>query len=126
MAQMVLDFSKINMTRLSEVGGKNASLGEMIQAFRGSDINIPSGFVVTTSAYKFFLSQTGLDNFIKQELKGLNTKNLADLEKRGNNIREKIKSTEFPDELKEAIKEAFRIAEKKYGQGAGVKYQLIF
>ncbi|EKD85224.1 MAG: hypothetical protein ACD_38C00067G0001 [uncultured bacterium] len=116
--QFIKLFEEVNIRDMSEVGGKNASLGEMIQAFRGSDINIPSGFVVTTSAYKFFLSQTGLDNFIKQELKGLNTKNLADLEKRGSNIREKIKSTEFPDELKEAIKEAFRIAEKKYGQGA--------
>lgn len=111
-------FEEVNIDDVSEVGGKNASLGEMIQAFKGFDINIPGGFVVTASAYKFFLSKTGLDNFIKQELNGLNTKNLADLEKRGSSIRKKIKNTEFPKELKIAIKEAFKVAEKRYGQGA--------
>lgn len=111
-------FEEIDIDDVSEAGGKNASLGEMIKAFGGSDINIPSGFIVTASAYKYFLSKTGLDDYIKQELKGLDTKNLQDLQKHGENIREKIKSTEFPQDLRAAIKEAFKKAEERYGMGS--------
>lgn len=106
-------FEDIDINDVSEVGGKNASLGEMIQSL--PDIDIPSGFVVTVTAYKYFLAETGLDIFIKEELKDLNTRNLADLAERGNKIREKIKTTEFPDDLKEIIRESFKKAEKKYG-----------
>ncbi|MDD5147783.1 MAG: phosphoenolpyruvate synthase [Candidatus Daviesbacteria bacterium] len=111
-------FEEINIDDISEVGGKNASLGEMIRSFKGTDISIPGGFVVTATAYKYFLSKTGLDNFIKGELKGLDTHNLADLANRGQSIREKIKSTEFPEDLKAAIREAFKSAERKYGKNA--------
>ena len=116
--QFIKLFEEVDISNVSEVGGKNASLGEMIQAFRNLGINIPGGFVVTAGAYKYFLSQTGLDDYIKKGLTGLNTKNLDDLARRGLSIREKIKSTEFPDDLKIAIKEAFAKAEKKYGRGA--------
>lgn len=109
-------FEEIDINDVPEAGGKNASLGEMIQSLK--DIDIPSGFVVTATAYKYFLSQTGLDDYIKKELKGLNTKNLEDLQNHGSNIREKIKSTEFPEGLKAAIKEAFKNAEKKYGKNS--------
>lgn len=109
-------FEKIDINDVPEVGGKNASLGEMIQSFKGTDINIPGGFVVTATAYKHFLSQTGLGKYIKDELKSLNTRDLENLQNRGKNIREKIKSTQFPDDLKLSIREAFRKAEEKYGR----------
>ncbi|MFH1535557.1 MAG: phosphoenolpyruvate synthase, partial [Patescibacteria group bacterium] len=111
-------FEEVDMDDVSEVGGKNASLGEMIQAFKNTDIDVPGGFVVTASAYKHFLFQTGLDKYIENELEGLNTHNLENLAKVGLNIRSKIKSTDFPADLKEAIKDAFVKAEKKYGKGA--------
>lgn len=114
--QLIKLFEDVDMNDVSQVGGKNASLGEMIKAFKNTDINIPGGFIVTASAYKHFLSKTGLDHFIKEELKGLDTHHLEDLAKRGSNIREKIKNTEFPDDLKKAIKDAFKLAEEKYGQ----------
>ncbi|MCL4366357.1 phosphoenolpyruvate synthase, partial [Patescibacteria group bacterium] len=97
-------FEEIDIGDVPEVGGKNASLGEMIQSFKGTDINIPGGFVVTATAYKHFLSQTGLADYIKEQLKDLNTKNLENLQNRGKNIREKIKSTNLPEDLKQAIK----------------------
>ncbi len=109
---------EVSMDDVSLVGGKNASLGEMIQAFKNTDINIPGGFVVTAAAYKHFLSQTGLRDFIKDELRGLNTRNLEDLERLGRSIREKIKATEFPDDLKKEIKKAVLAVEEKYGKGA--------
>ena len=111
-------FENIDIGDVAEVGGKNASLGEMIQAFKGGDINIPGGFVATAASYKYFLSQTGLERLIKEQLQGLNTNDLEDLARRGMNIREKIKSTEFPGDIKAAIKEAVAAAEKKYGRGA--------
>lgn len=118
MQEYIKLFEEIDIDDVSEVGGKNASLGEMIQSFKGTDINIPSGFVVTASAYKHFLSQTGLDQYIKEQLQNLDTRNLRDLAKRGENIREKIKSTEFPEDLTKEIEEALEIAEKRYGKGA--------
>lgn len=111
-------FEEVDMDDVAEVGGKNASLGEMIQAFKNTDINIPGGFVVTATAYKHFLSQTGLDEYIKKELEGLNTKNLDDLARCGVNIRTKIKTADFPEDLKVEIKKAFVKVEKKYGDGA--------
>src|SRR3972149_9478307 len=88
-------FEEININDVSEVGGKNASLGEMIQAFKDTDIEVPGGFVVTATAYKFLLSQTGLKDYISDQLKDLNTRNLQNLQIRGRNIREKIKNTGF-------------------------------
>ena len=111
-------FEEININDVSEVGGKNASLGEMIQAFKDTDIEVPGGFVVTATAYKFLLSQTGLKDYISDQLKDLNTRNLQNLQIRGRNIREKSKNTWFPEQLKRAIKEAFLLAEKRYGKGA--------
>lgn len=109
-------FEEIDIDDVSEVGGKNASLGEMIRSL--PDIDIPSGFAVTATAYRYFLSQTGLDKYIKEELKNLDTRSLADLENHGRNIREKIKSTKFPENLRKAIGEAFKVAEKRYGKMA--------
>lgn len=109
-------FENVDINDVSEVGGKNASLGEMIQSLK--DIDIPGGFVITAAAYKYFLSQTGLAEYIKEQLKGLNTKDLENLQNRGRNIREKIKSSEFPEDLKQAIKEAFLKALKRYGKNA--------
>ncbi|MDO8573504.1 MAG: phosphoenolpyruvate synthase [Candidatus Daviesbacteria bacterium] len=109
-------FEELKIEDVPEAGGKNASLGEMIQTL--PDIEIPSGFVVTATAYKYFLSKTGLDDYIKKELKGLNTKSLEDLQRCGDNIREKIKSTEFPEALEASIREAFKAAEKRYGKGS--------
>ncbi|MBI2086055.1 phosphoenolpyruvate synthase [Candidatus Daviesbacteria bacterium] len=109
-------FEEVNIDDVTEVGGKNASLGEMIQQLK--DIRIPSGFVVTATAYKQFLAETGLDKYISEQLKDLNTRNLKDLQIKGKNIREKIISTSFPDELNQAIQSAFEATEKRYGKGA--------
>ena len=79
----ILWFTEISMDDVSEVGGKNASLGEMIRAVEPKGVRVPHGFAVTASAYYYYLKKTGLDSFIEGALKGLNTKNLKDLSKRG-------------------------------------------
>ncbi|MBI4035885.1 phosphoenolpyruvate synthase [Candidatus Daviesbacteria bacterium] len=115
MDKFIVPYEKLTIDDVAEVGGKNASLGEMIQKLK--DIRIPSGFVVTATAYKQFLSKTGLDQYIKEQLEGLDTRNLNQLQTKGRNIREKIVDTLFPEDLNQAIKEAFEAAEKRYGGG---------
>lgn len=111
--------SEVSIQDVSEVGGKNASLGEMIQELtKKKGIPVPSGFAVTATAYRHFLKETGLDIFIKQALEGLDTKNIQDLAIRAKKIREKIVNTKFPEDLSEAIKNAHQEAEKEYGRGA--------
>ncbi|OGE71198.1 phosphoenolpyruvate synthase [Candidatus Daviesbacteria bacterium RIFOXYD1_FULL_41_10] len=99
-----------------EVGGKNASLGEMIQNLTPLGIKIPGGYAVTASAYRYFLEETKLKDFIKKTLQGLDTKNLDNLSKKAKEIREKIKKTSFPEDLKTAISLAHKEIEKRFGK----------
>ncbi|TAL58293.1 MAG: phosphoenolpyruvate synthase, partial [Legionella sp.] len=78
-------------------------------------VNIPSGFIVTASAYRYFLKATKLDIFIKDALAGLNTANLKDLSRRGKIVREAIVKQELPADLKEQIRLAYAEMEKRYG-----------
>lgn len=113
-------FIEVGIEDVGEVGGKNASLGEMIQNLVPKGVSIPNGFVVTASAYRHFLEQTGLKKTIKETLTGLNTKNLADLSKRCRMVRAAIKSEEFPKELKEEIIKGYKDLEKTYGKDTDV------
>lgn len=111
--------SEVSIRDVPEVGGKNASLGEMIQELtKKKGIPVPGGFVVTATAYRHFLKETGLDVFIKEALKGVDTKNIHHLAAAGKKIRDKIIATQFPEDLKEAVKKAHEEAEKEYGKGA--------
>lgn len=117
MAQIfVKHLEDVGIEDIPEVGGKNASLGEMIQSLGPKGVSIPGGYAVTASAYRHFLESTGLKKFIKEELTNLNTGNLDDLARRCKEIREQIKKTEFPQGLKEAIVRAHSEAERKYGR----------
>ena len=110
----------VGIKDVGEVGGKNASLGEMIKHLGPKGVKIPGGFVVTADAYRYFLEETGLKNFIKKNLKGLNTKNLKNLAKRGKLIREAIKKAEFSEDLRSAIVKAYAEMEKEYGKNVDV------
>ena len=116
----ILKFEEVGIKDVGMVGGKNASLGEMIRTLKAKGVPVPSGFVVTAPAYFYFLKQTGLDTFIKDALKGLNTKNLKDLQRRGKLVRDKIMKTEFPKDLTAEIVKGYRELEKRYGKDADV------
>lgn len=121
MEKYILKFEEVGIKDVGMVGGKNASLGEMIRTLGAKGVPVPSGFTVTADAYFYFLKSTGLDAFIKETLKGLNTKNLKELERRGKLIRDKIVATEFPDDLNSDIVSAYRdLIEKRYGKNADV------
>ncbi len=121
MKKYILKFEEVGIKDVGMVGGKNASLGEMIRTLGAKGVPVPSGFTVTADGYYYFLASTGLDKFIKETLKGLNTKNLKELERRGKLIRDKIVATEFPKDLNDDIENAYRnYIEKRYGKNADV------
>ena len=117
---LVVPMDSLGIKDVGIAGGKNASLGEMLSNLKPKGVNIPSGFVITADAYRYFLKETGADVFIKEKLKGLNTKNLSDLARRGKEIREKIKKSQFPDDLKKSITVGYAEMEKKYGKSIDV------
>ncbi|MDO8570103.1 MAG: PEP/pyruvate-binding domain-containing protein, partial [Candidatus Daviesbacteria bacterium] len=75
--KFILHLDEVGIDDIPQVGGKNASLGEMIQKLGPKGVNIPGGYVVTASAYQYFLKETGLDLFIKKELENISEKNLS-------------------------------------------------
>jgi pyruvate,water dikinase len=111
---------EVGIKDVGEVGGKNASLGEMIRNLGSKGVKIPGGFATAAGAYHYFLRQTELEQFIRKTLKGLNTKNLKDLARRGKLIREAIKKAEFPEDLKKEIINAYKELEKKCGKNVDV------
>lgn len=118
MKPFIIPFEKLKIEDVAEVGGKNASLGEMIGALSKKGIKIPGGFAVTAAAYNYFLHKANLDDFIKNTLLDLNTKDLRQLAQKGRSIREKIVQADFPKDLEEAIILAHQQAEKEYGNNS--------
>jgi pyruvate,water dikinase len=118
--EFILPFEKITIDKVGKVGGKNASLGEMIKYLKPKGVRIPSGFAITADAYRYFLEKTGLKEFIGDALEGLDTKNLRDLSRRGKLVREKIRATKMPEELRRAIAAAYGELEREYGKNADV------
>lgn len=127
MIKFILDFKDIRIKDILEVGGKNASLGEMLKNLTPKGVSIPDGFAVTASAYKYFLENSylphinkNLKSYIKGILSGLNTRNIKDLSKRGKLVREAIKNADFPKKLEAAIIDAYKKLEKKYYKNVDV------
>lgn len=113
--KFILWFDEISKDDIPLVGGKNANLGEMYQnlthtaseLFPGEKIQVPYGFAVTSYAYKYFVEKNQLDNKIRDILNGLNTADIKQLEDVGRRVRDLILSATFPDELDNAIKDAY-------------------
>ncbi|QWK19144.1 MAG: pyruvate, water dikinase [Hydrogenobacter thermophilus] len=105
---------EVSIEDIPLVGGKNASLGEMIKNLSQLGINIPYGFVVTSEAYYEFVRYNQLEEEIKSILKGLNTSNVEDLARRGHQIRELIRGGEFPKEVEDLIKEYYSKLSERY------------
>jgi len=105
--RFVLWFDEIGIEDVPLVGGKNASLGEMIRELHEKGVNVPNGFAITAYAYRYLLEKTGIEDDIKKILSDLNTHDIHNLRERGRKIRELIQEVEFPDELRDAIVRAY-------------------
>lgn len=118
MKPFIIPFENLKIEDVPEVGGKNASLGEMIQSLSSKGIDVPGGYAVTAAAYRYFLKSTDLKEFIKHTLSDLNTTDLQQLSHKASTIRSKIISTAFPKDLEEEILSAHKQTEKKYGKNS--------
>jgi pyruvate,water dikinase len=104
----------LRMADLEKVGGKNASLGEMIGGLSGAGIRVPGGFATTAEAYREFLSVTGLNERIQKRLGGLNTGDVVALAECGKEIREWIEKTPFPPSIEYDIREFYQTLKEEY------------
>jgi len=98
------------------VGGKNASLGEMLGALTKKGIRVPSGFIITTRAYREFIREAGLEDLIRSNLAHLKRHDIHALEHASSVIREAIESAPLPKELEHQVAEAYASMEKQYGK----------
>ena len=103
----VVPFEKLRMEDVEAVGGKNASLGEMISQLRASGVRVPGGFATTAFAFRQFLQQEGLDARIKHVLDNLDTGDVRALARTGADIRKWVSETPLPVALETAICEHF-------------------
>jgi pyruvate,water dikinase len=108
-------FTEVDMHDVALVGGKNASLGEMIQNLGKRGVRVPGGFAVTSHAYWRLLDANGLRPKIEETLRGLDPRNVDDLAYRGNLVRQMILAAEMPADLKEAIAVAYKKMAAQYG-----------
>ncbi|MBN1860058.1 MAG: phosphoenolpyruvate synthase [Candidatus Thermoplasmatota archaeon] len=113
-------FEDLTIGDVPSVGGKNASLGEMIRNLGQKGVRVPSGFAITAYAYKYMIEKAGIDVKIKEILKDLNTHDVTDLAARGQKIRTLIKSYPIPPELEESIRKHYREMEFRYGENVDV------
>ncbi|WP_407951128.1 phosphoenolpyruvate synthase [Permianibacter fluminis] len=95
------------MHDVDRVGGKNASLGEMISHLSGAGVRVPGGFATTAQAFRDFLEQSGLNARIQAELKALDVDNVQALMETGKKIRRWVVETPFLPELEKAITQAY-------------------
>ena len=107
MTQSIRWFSELGMADLDQVGGKNASLGEMVSHLAPLGVSVPDGFATTADAYREFLGATGLAERIDQRLQGLDTEDTLALAEAGREIRELVVAQPFPPALEEGIREAY-------------------
>jgi len=103
----VIWFENLRMTDVERVGGKNASLGEMISQLTEKGVRVPGGFATTAEAYRAFLAHNGLSERISAALAALDVDDVNELARVGKEIRQWILETPFPEELDRAVEEAW-------------------
>ncbi|RAP57750.1 phosphoenolpyruvate synthase [Oleiagrimonas sp. MCCC 1A03011] len=107
MSDLVLWLDSLRMTDLAKVGGKNASLGEMIGNLAQLGVSVPGGFATTADAYQTYLEKSGLAERIRKRLETLDVDNVDELVAGGKEIRGWIVDTALPDDLAQAIRDAY-------------------
>jgi len=106
---LVVPFENVRMTDVDSVGGKNASLGEMISQLPTGPqgVQVPTGFATTAHAFREFLAHAGLDEKINAVLDALDTEDVRALAKAGAEIREMVEAQPFPPAFEQAVRSSF-------------------
>tara|TARA_R110002051_G_scaffold144694_2_gene217621 strand:- start:102807 stop:105206 length:2400 start_codon:yes stop_codon:yes gene_type:complete len=105
--EYVVSFEHLGVDDVERVGGKNASLGEMISNLAHAGVSVPGGFATTAEAYREFLEQSGLNERIHAALDALDVEDVNALARTGAQIREWVMDAPFPEALDQAIRTAF-------------------
>jgi len=116
--EYVLWYQELGMHDVGRVGGKNASLGEMISNLANAGVQVPGGFATTSDAFNEFLEQSGLEARIHEVLDTLDVDNVTALAEAGKNIRQWIIDTPFQPALENAIRDAFETLQGDAGDAA--------
>ncbi|MEI2418310.1 phosphoenolpyruvate synthase [Orrella sp. JC864] len=103
----IVPFEQLRMTDVDSVGGKNASLGEMISQLASADVRVPGGFATTAQAFRDFLKSSGLDKRIAERLASLNPEDVRELAAAGAEIRQWLIEAPFSPEFEQEIRTAF-------------------
>lgn len=111
----ILWFEEVGTHDVGLVGGKNSSLGEMIQQLTSKGVNVPSGFATTAYAYRYFIHEAGLEQKLRHLFADLDVNNMANLQERGHLARQLILDTPFPQNLQKAIAKAYGAMCDRYG-----------
>ena len=104
----VIPFSELRMTDVGSVGGKNASLGEMLSQLTEEGIRVPDGFATTADAFREFLRGAGLVEKINSRLDALNVEDVKALAATGAQIRGWVEEAPFPAALEQEIRSSYR------------------
>ncbi|HUX99494.1 MAG TPA: phosphoenolpyruvate synthase [Candidatus Deferrimicrobium sp.] len=110
--KLVLWFEECGIKDVPIVGGKNASLGEMIEKTK---VPVPTGFALTAHAYRYFIEKNNLVQFIRDTLADLDTQDMKNLAERGEKIRNAIQKAKMPEDLEKLIRQYYKELGKKSG-----------
>ncbi|MEG4441166.1 phosphoenolpyruvate synthase [Microcoleus sp. AT9_B5] len=117
---LVLLFDEVGIADIPLVGGKNASLGEMIQQLTSRGVRVPNGFATTAHAYRYFIQSAGLEAKLREIFADLDVEDLQNLRQKGKQARALILDTPFPRELQAAIADAYEKLCDRYGDSTDV------
>ena len=112
---LILWFEEVGTQDVGLVGGKNSSLGEMIQQLQPKGVNVPGGFATTAYAYRYFIESAGLEKKLRSLFADLDIDDVSNLQERGRQARSLIFNTPFPQDLQEAIADAYHELCERYG-----------
>ena len=113
-------FEQVGAKDVALVGGKNASLGEMIRTLDKKGVSVPSGFAITAEAYRYVVNKAGISRKIRDILADLDTHDMKSLSTKGKKIRELIRNAPYPEELEKEVRAAYGEMERRYGKGIDV------
>ncbi len=116
--ESILPLDQVGMNDLAKVGGKNASLGEMLQNLTSQNIRVPKGFAVTVDAFDAFIEENDLKDKINDAMKGLDVADIVQLRKTGSQIRKLISNGKFPVSVEKAILKSYYELSEDYDQEA--------
>ena len=118
--KLVMWFDDLQLKDIPEVGGKNASLGEMRRNLQTKGVNIPDGYAITAAAYRHLIASAGIWDKIKEVLKDLDTHDMDNLRTRGKKVRDLIYNAPVPKDLRDEIVKAYRRLCDEYGKNTDV------